>query len=50
MNVQIEAYDLSGEWWVPTVGRRVQGISFLEGFFDSSMILLAQAAGRFTRA
>ena len=31
---------------VPTVGRRVLGVSFLEGFFDSSMVVLAQAAGK----
>ena len=35
-----------GEWWVPTVGRRALGVSFLEGFFDSSMILLSQAQGK----
>jgi len=27
---QVRTYDMSGEWWMPTVGRRVLGISFLQ--------------------
>ena len=30
---QVRTYDMSGEWWMPTVGRRVLGI-VLEGLFE----------------
>jgi hypothetical protein len=39
---QISSYDLSGEWWVPTLRRRALGVSFLEGFYDSSIALVTQ--------
>ena len=42
---QIGAYDLSGEWWVPTMARRERGVSVVEGFFDSSLVLVAQQQG-----
>jgi len=43
---QVSSYDLSGEWWVPTLDRRALGITVLEGFFDASIILVAQAQGK----
>jgi len=43
---QIQAYDMSGEWWIPTIGRRQLGISFLQGFYDSSLVLIEKSAGK----
>lgn len=43
---QTNSYDLSGEWWMPTVARREMGVSFLNGFFDSSLILVQESQGR----
>lgn len=38
-------YDVSMEWWTETLGRLKQGVSFPEGWYDSSYILVGVNQG-----
>ena len=37
-----DTYDISAGWWYQTNERKAQGISFIEGYYDTSMILVSK--------
>jgi hypothetical protein len=42
-----DTYDISADYWARTDERRLLGISFLEGFYDNSMIIVSKTKRNF---